>query len=178
MTVQTSTTVPEPSTRRRRRGRNPMPYVADSILLEEAAMPWLVRSSVIAAGIIVALFIVWSAVTRSPQISVASGAIKPSGNVQAVVHLEGGIVTEILVHEGDIVERGQTLIKLEPASVGSDLALVKGRREGLQLRAERLRAFIDGREPDFDAVGPEFASLVADQRQILAGQIAAREASR
>ena len=108
-------------------------------------MPWLVRSSILAATIIVALFIVWSATTRSTEVSVAAGWIKPSGNIQAVQHLEGGIVTEILVDEGDIVEQGQTLLKLEPAAVGSDLALVTGRHRALTYRAERLHAFIEGR---------------------------------
>lgn len=166
------------STRRNQRKQKLMPYVGDSILLEESGMPWLVRSSILAAAIIVALFIAWSAIARSTEVSVASGWIKPSGNIQAVQHLEGGIVTEILVDEGDIVEQGQTLLKLEPAAVGSDLALVTGRHRALTFRAERLHAFIDGREPDFGNLGPSDTPLEENQRQILAGQIAAREASR
>lgn len=178
MTTDTHTpTAPKGSSRSRRKQKR-LPYVADSILLEESGMPWLVRSSIVAATIIVALFIAWSATTRSTEVSVASGWIKPSGNIQAVQHLEGGIVTEILVNEGDVVEQGQTLLKLEPAAVGSDLALVTGRHRALTFRAERLQAFIDGREPDFGNFGPSDAPLADNQRQILAGQIAAREASR
>ncbi|NKB48617.1 MAG: HlyD family type I secretion periplasmic adaptor subunit [Alphaproteobacteria bacterium] len=164
--------------KRSRRKQRHLPYVADSILLEESGMPWLVRSSIFAAAAIVALFIAWSAVTRSAEISVAAGWIKPSGNVQAIQHLEGGIVTQILVSEGDIVESGQTLVKLEPASVGSDLARVTGRHRALTFRAERLQAFIEGREPDFGEVASQDALLAENQRQILAGQLAAREASR
>lgn len=161
-----------------RRKQKLLPYVADSILLEETGMPWLVRSSIIAASAIVFLFIGWSAVTRSSEVSVAPGWIKPSGSVQVIQHLEGGIVTEILVAEGDVVERGQTLVKLEPAAVGSDLARVTGRHQALILQSERLRAFIDGREPDFGDVEPAYAAQVKDQRQVLAGQIAARESTR
>ncbi len=168
----------QPTTARARRKQKLLPYVADSILLEETGMPWLVRSSIYAAASIVLLFIAWSAVTRTAEVSVAPGAITPSGKVQAIQHLEGGIVTEILVDEGEIVDRGQTLVKLEPAAVGADLALVTGRQTALSLRAERLRAFIDGREPDFGDAEPAYTALADNQRQILAGQIAAREASR
>lgn len=160
------------------RRKTVLPYVADSILLEESGMPWLVRSSILAAAIIVFLFIGWSAVTRTAEVSVASGWITPSGKIQTIQHLEGGIVTDILVEEGEIVEPGQTLVKLEAISVGSDLAVVTGRFTALKVQAERLRAFIEGREPDFGAVDPAFATLAEDQRQILAGQIASREATR
>lgn len=172
-----TTDVPATTARRRRKQRL-LPYVADSILLEETGMPWLVRSSIYAAASIVLLFIAWSAMTRTAEISVAPGAITPTGKVQSVQHLEGGIVTAILVEEGEIVEAGQTLVKLETAAVGSDLALVTGRQMALSLRAERLRAYIEGREPDFSAVDPAYAAVADNQRQILAGQIAAREASR
>ena len=168
----------QPNTARRRRKRKLLPYVADSILLEETGMPWLVRSGIYAAASIVLLFIAWSAVTRTAEISVAPGAITPSGKVQTIQHLEGGIVTEILVEEGEIVERGQTLVKLEPAAVGSDLALITGRQRAFSLRAERLRAFIEDREPDFGDLDHEYLALAENQRQILAGLIAAREASR
>ncbi len=172
------TTDVQANTARRRRKQKLLPYVADSILLEETGMPWLVRSSIYAAASIVLLFIAWSAMTRTAEISVAPGAITPTGKVQSVQHLEGGIVTAILVEEGEIVEAGQTLVKLEPAAVGADLALVTGRQMALSLRAERLRAFIEGREPDFSAVDPAYAMVAENQRQILTGQIAAREASR
>jgi HlyD family secretion protein/adhesin transport system membrane fusion protein len=168
----------QPNAGRRRRKQKILPYVADSILLEESGMPWLVRSSIYASASIVLLFIAWSAVTRTAEVSVAPGAITPTGSVQVVQHLEGGIVTEILVEEGEIVERDQTLVKLEPAAVGADLALVTGRQSALSMRAERLRAFIEDREPDFAGVDPAYAALAENQQQILAGQIAAREASR
>lgn len=155
-----------------------LPYIADSILLEESGMPWLVRSSIIASCAIVFLFIGWSAVTRSTEVSVAPGWIKPTADIQAVQHLEGGIVTEILVEEGAVVEPGQTLVRLESAAVGSDLAVANGRHEALKAQAARLRAYIDGVEPDFSGIDAADAKLIANQRQILAGQIAAREATR
>jgi len=178
MTADVHLDAVKPRNAQSRRKRKLLPYVADSILLEETGMPWLVRSSIYAAASIMLLFIVWSAVTRTAEVSVAPGAVTPSGKVQTIQHLEGGIITEILIAEGEIVDRGQILVKLEPAAVGSDLALVTGRQSALSLRAERLRAFIEGREPDFGDVEPVYAALAENQRQILAGQIAAREASR
>ncbi len=53
MTAESHSGAPKSATLRPRRNRNVLPYVADSILLEESGMPWLVRSSIIAATIIV-----------------------------------------------------------------------------------------------------------------------------
>lgn len=186
MTIDTNAGDAGTPTARSKRKRSGLPYVAESILLEESGMPWLVRSSILAAAVIVFLFIGWSAVTRTAEVSIASGRITPTGKIQTIQHLEGGIVTEILAEEGEIVEPGQILVKLETTSVGSDLALLTGRFTALSLQSERLRAFIDRREPDFGQFAsrlfgdndPTFAMLVADQRQILASQIAARDAKR
>jgi adhesin transport system membrane fusion protein len=178
MTSDANTVVTKTRGARSSRKKTDLPYIAESILLEESGMPSLVRSSIITAALVVFLFVAWSAVTRTAEVSVASGSIKPSGNIQAIQHLEGGIVTEISVNEGDVVERGQTLIKLAPADIGSDLSLVTGRHNALTFRAERLQAFVDGREPDFGIVAPQDAALAAHQRQMFDGLIAAREASR
>ena len=186
MTTDSQTVTAKSSSAPSRRKRTLLPYVADSILLEESGMPWLVRTSIVAVAVIVFLFVGWSAVTRTAEVSLASGQITPSGKVQTIQHLEGGIVTEILVEEGEIVEPGQILVKLEASSVGPDLALLTGRFTALSVQAERLRAFIDNREPDFDQFASRifgssdlpFAMLVEDQRSLLASQIAAREATR
>ncbi len=71
----------------------------------------------IGAAIIVFTFVVlggWSAVARLDSAVVADGAIAVESNRKTIQHLEGGIVREILVHDGDLVHQGDTLIRLDP----------------------------------------------------------------
>jgi HlyD family type I secretion membrane fusion protein len=71
----------------------------------------------IAGTIIAFTFVVlggWSAVARLDSGVVADGTIAVESNRKTVQHLEGGIVREILVRDGDVVKQGDTLIRLDP----------------------------------------------------------------
>jgi len=61
----------------------------------------------------IVLFITWSDFAYIDEISRGSGEIIPSGENQIVQNLEGGIIEEILVQEGDIVHKGQILLKID-----------------------------------------------------------------
>ena len=86
-----------------------------------------------AAGVIVFTFVVlggWSAVARLDSAVVAEGAVAVESNRKTIQHLEGGIVREILVRDGDTVRRGDTLIRLDPTrNAAADL----GYREQLAI---------------------------------------------
>ena len=58
------------------------------------------------------LFIIWAAFAQIDEIARGSGKVVPSGQNQIVQNLEGGIVSEILVKEGEIVEKDQVLIRI------------------------------------------------------------------
>ena len=73
------------------------------------------------AGIIsMVLFVVgfgyWSNTALIAGAMITSGAFVTTGQNKIIQHLEGGVIRDILVHEGDIVERGQTLIQLDPTA--------------------------------------------------------------
>ncbi|WP_315835706.1 HlyD family type I secretion periplasmic adaptor subunit [Bradyrhizobium prioriisuperbiae] len=81
-----------------------------------ASTDWRVMLRV-AAGIIIFTFVVlggWSAVARIDSGVVADGVIAVESNRKTIQHLEGGIVREILVRDGDTVQQGDTLIRLDP----------------------------------------------------------------
>ncbi len=71
---------------------------------------------------------------------IAPGVVKVSQEKKTVQHLEGGIVQQILVREGDQVSKGDVLIKLKSSQVASSVALLKGRLEAKQIEAARLEA--------------------------------------
>ncbi|MBF0203700.1 MAG: HlyD family type I secretion periplasmic adaptor subunit, partial [Desulfamplus sp.] len=71
---------------------------------------------------------------------IAPGIVKVSQEKKTVQHLEGGLVSKILVKEGDRVNQGDILIKLKSSQVTSSVALLKGRLATKMIEAERLAA--------------------------------------
>ncbi len=153
-------------------------YLAQSVVLEEAGSSSLIRMGMFTVGAVVVAFLAWAYFTEVDEVAVTYGEVVPSGQIQTVQHLEGGIVSEILVQEGQIVQAGDTLIKLDPAQVYSERAQMQARRASLLLQAERLRAIGMDREPDFSIVGKDYASMAEDQMDIYRVQTGAQESSR
>ncbi|MBG0777260.1 MAG: HlyD family type I secretion periplasmic adaptor subunit [Desulfovibrionaceae bacterium] len=96
-----------------------------------------------------ALFCVWAWYGEIDVVSTVDGEVVPSGKVKPVDHLEGGIVREILVREGDTVRRDQPLVVLEETIQGSSLQEVQVRMDSLAVEAARLEAEAEGRAPEF-----------------------------
>ncbi len=142
------------------------------LVLEEAGPPHATLQLVIVMTALVFGLVVWGAVTQVGQVAVASGQAVPGRPVQAVQHLEGGIVAEILVEEGSLVMAGQTLLRLESASAAADREELRAREATLSFQVERLSAYVEDRDPDFiDDLN--FENLRADQQELLAKQRAA-----
>jgi adhesin transport system membrane fusion protein len=65
------------------------------------------------AGACVLIAIVWASLATLDEVTVGQGQVIPSGKVQIVQNLEGGIVSEILVEPGQVVRRGQPLMRID-----------------------------------------------------------------
>ena len=158
-----------------KRGDRKTRFLAQSVILEEAGSAGLVRFAMITITVVICAFIAWAAVTNIDEVAVTSGEVVPTGQLQAIQHLQGGIVSEILIAEGQVVEKGDVLIRLDEADASVALDQMIARRVGLELTAERLRALGTSRAPDFSFVGADFADLIADQTTVYEGQISATE---
>jgi len=96
------------------------------------------------------VFIAWAALMHLDIVSTAQGEVIPSTKVKRVQHLEGGIVRDILVREGDRVEPGQPLVVLEETAQGSTVEELEVRISSLTAEAARLRAQAEGLDsPEF-----------------------------
>ncbi len=91
-------------------------------------------------ALLVVTFFVWSHFGRLDVVSAAMGEVIPSTQVKHIQHLEGGIVREILVREGDMVKRDQPLVNLEPVSSGADVEELNVRITSLRAEITRLEA--------------------------------------
>lgn len=161
--------------RKVRRGDRQTRFLAQSVILEEAGSSSLVRRAILTIALTVVGFLVWSFVTSVDEVAVTSGEVVPSGQVQSVQHLEGGIIKRILIEDGEVVERDQALIELDSTAAKTQLDQTLAREAGLVLQAERMRALGTGTEPNWDRVGPGYDDLVNDQIQIYHGQLQAFE---
>jgi len=99
-------------------------------------------------------FATWASVGRLDVVSFATGSVVPSSQVKTVQHLEGGIISDILVREGDRVARGQPLMTLESTASDADVQELSVRIISLQADVARLEAEVSGKGIVFD---PDFA---------------------
>jgi epimerase transport system membrane fusion protein len=110
------------------------------------------RFGVIVLLVTFGLFGGWSALAPLDSAVVAPGQVKVEGRRKVIQHLEGGIVSEIAVKDGDQVEPGQILLRLSDVDATAQLRIARLQYlAALALRA-RLKAERDGKE---DIVFPQ-----------------------
>ena len=86
----------------------------------------------------------WASVAELDEVARGVGKVIPSSQVQVVQNLEGGILAEILVSEGDVVEEGQTLLRIDDTRFASSYREGRASYLNLKAKAARLRAEADG----------------------------------
>lgn len=95
-------------------------------------------------------FIVWANLATLDEVTRGDGKIIPSSEVQVIQNLEGGIVEEFLVREGDTVEAGQILMKLRNIDAASNLGANQSKYLGMMATVSRLKAEAEGKAaPEF-----------------------------
>lgn len=150
-------------------------YLAQSIHLEESSSPRLIRLTILLMAVAVAGAIAWAATARLDQVARADGAVIPSSNVTVLQHLEGGIIEDVMVRPGDIVEPGQIVVKMSGTGAGSELRQLRTREASLSLRLERLYAQIQDRAPNFSPWQQTYPDLTKEQTELLAASRATRK---
>lgn len=101
-------------------------------------------------GLAVALFVggggIWATTAPLSGAVIAPGVIVASGENNTVAHLEGGIIDQLLVHEGDVVNQGQVLIRLSLTAAQANLDRLADQYNTLRAMLARLEAERDGLE--------------------------------
>ncbi|QIK39357.1 HlyD family type I secretion periplasmic adaptor subunit [Pontivivens nitratireducens] len=96
-------------------------------------------------GVLALLFLVggvftWSIATTIAGAVIASGQLEVESNRQIIQHPEGGVVGTIYANDGDMVEAGEILIRLDDTMLRSELAIIESQYYELIARRGRLRA--------------------------------------
>lgn len=86
----------------------------------------------------------WAALGEIDEVVRGQGKVVPSRQVQIIQSLDGGIIEDILVREGEQVESGQVLLRIDPTRYASSLGENRAESLSLKARAARLRALATG----------------------------------
>jgi membrane fusion protein, type I secretion system len=136
-----------------------------------------IRELVLAGTALIGIFVIgagtWAAVAPLESAAVAPGTVISDSHRKTVQHLEGGIIGAILVHDGDAVKAGQTLIRLDDTKPRTTLAALQGQLWDAKAREARLLAERDDAEsiafpPDLLAQrdNPTVAAAITGQQKI------------
>ncbi|AKA23988.1 hemolysin secretion protein D [Pseudomonas chlororaphis] len=105
-------------------------------------------------GLTFGLFGTWAAVAPLDGAAYAPGVVTVQAYRKTVQHLEGGIVKEVLVHDGDIVKRDDPLIVLDDAQLRFEYEMARGQLIAARATKARLVAERDGlAQIDFTTIG-------------------------
>lgn len=147
-------------------------YLPQAARLEEGTNPHLIQLTLIMISGAIFTFLIWASFAHINEVAKAHGDVVPQGFVQVVQHFDGGIVTEIPVGEGQQVSDNQVLLKIDDGKAQQELSEAKIRQRFLALEAERISAFIEGRELDFQ----NFSNIALTPRSGVNGQLEIQEA--
>jgi len=105
------------------------------------------RSRLLLYSIIIFLIIIvlWAGFAELDEVTRGSGKVIPSQQIQVVQNLEGGILSELLVKEGQLVEKGQVLIQIDDNSFESSFMESRLRYWELLAKSARLEAEAEGK---------------------------------
>jgi adhesin transport system membrane fusion protein len=163
MSKETKTdVVHEVLSRKRNMPREQLKLLSHEAMLEEAGPSRAASGLILLITLMLLSSVVWAHFVEIKTSAATEGTVIPSGDKRVVQHLEGGIVKSIPVRDGDFVEKGQALLQFEPTVRTAELNQIKARRAALEVKVERLRAFIDGREPDYSAFKELYPDLVEE----------------
>lgn len=140
--------------------------------------PWVRRGLKVVTWLCGGLLLYAAIVSISGAV-IATGRVTVEGSYQQVQHLDGGIIKEIRVKNGDHVKQGDVLIRLDDTTAAANLAVVRQRVRDLTLQVARLEAERDRKPviqfpPFLDASDAETKRLFATQRSLFEARKATR----
>jgi adhesin transport system membrane fusion protein len=140
-----------------------MPYLAGAMTQDT---PRKSRLTVWVVAVLMLTSLVWAKFAVLEEVTMGDGKAIPSSKVQVIQNLEGGIVTEIFVREGQLVNKGETLLRLDDTRFRSNKGESEVDRYTLTAQVERLSAEAEGRPFKLPA------EVIAKAPQVAADELA------
>ncbi|MDE1532694.1 HlyD family efflux transporter periplasmic adaptor subunit [Pseudomonas carnis] len=128
----------------------------------------VLRATRVVAWVAVMLvaFGAWAYVFEVDEVSTGSGKVIPTSREQIIQSLEGGIVTELNVGEGDIVKQGQVLARLDPTKTESNFDESASKYRASLASVARLQAEVNGKPLAFPAELSRYPALISAETDL------------
>lgn len=126
------------------------------------------------ALVVIVLLIVWAAFAPIDEVTRGDGKVIPSRQLQVVQSLDGGVVSEILVREGDEVEAGQLLLKIDETRATSGVRESAAQVFALKVKVARLKALAENQPaqpPTPDPKDPEQQRILDEERNLYESRV-------
>jgi HlyD family type I secretion membrane fusion protein len=112
----------------------------------------ILRTGNLVVGGFIAVFFLWGGLAPLASAVVSPGVVVVESHRKTIQHLEGGIISAVLVEEGQHVKAGQALVKLDETQARANLGSLRDQADALAAQEARLSAERDGRDTiDFPA---------------------------
>ena len=140
-------------------------YIKSDTVKAKELEPALPRASLFIWIICIGLLslLIWAWLFKLEEVSTGIGKVIPSSKEQVVQSLEGGILTKLYVHEGQIVQEGQVLAQLDPTRFASNVGESASLLLASQATAARLRAEVNGTSLKFPSQVLKERDLVEEE---------------
>ena len=157
------------------------------LAIQESPLPKLPRAIFYTVGILLGILLAWAIFAKVDIVAVAEGKLVPATYTKIVQPAEAGVISEILVQEGDRVEKGQILIRLDPTVAGADSRSLASELALKRLTLRRVDAELAGqslaiKDGDDPAMMAQVQAQANAHRQAftdsLAQEVATRERAR
>lgn len=110
----------------------------------ELRTPKTARMLLAATGALLITFVIWAHFAVLDEVKRGNGRVIPARQIQIIQSLEGGIIEQILVHEGTVVQQNQPLMRINDTKFASEFGEVRERRAAVAARVARLEAEVKG----------------------------------
>ncbi len=124
----------------------------------------IVRASLL----VIVLLVIWAALAKVDEVTRGEGRVIPSRQLQVLQSFDGGVVSEILVTEGQVVEAGQLLLRIDETRATSGVRESVAQGFALRARQARLSALADGKpfRPPATTGDPEQALILQGEQAL------------
>jgi membrane fusion protein, adhesin transport system len=102
--------------------------------------PWAAFASVLLLAALLATFLAWAAQAELEEVTRGQGRVIPASSEQLIQSLETGVLSALLVREGDVVERDQVLLRIDDTRARAFVRELEAKAAALDAQAVRLRA--------------------------------------
>jgi len=135
---------------------------SENLVFLEQYKPKALRFSAFIISLLLGSALVWAYYTKIEEVSIAMGEVVPKEQVKVIQHLEGGIIQEILIREGDKVKQGQSLYRLSLGVRKINRKEKIAELDGLNLTKARLLAQLNHQlSPPLNHNPPKYPPLAA-----------------